>query len=121
MADEPTISDQVVLVGMESLTGLISYAHPDDVHLADFRDRATVIDGLKKLHDAGHELDPMELADWAVANNWRPKAAEELKDYAARINQGKAVRSATGTYSERLKPDIVESWRDEAEGRGRGA
>jgi hypothetical protein len=110
------ISDPVVAVAMENITTLVSGAHLQDVHLADSRDRATVIEGFDKLHRAGYELDPREIIDWALANNWRPEAAATLRDYAKRISEGEPPRMR-GMISERLRPDIVEQWRHNAASR----
>jgi hypothetical protein len=74
-----------------------------------------VIEALKRLHGAGYELDPAELSDWALAKHWSPDAAEQLKQYAEKLNQGKVLRRPSGVTSERLRPDVVEQWREEAD------
>ena len=72
-------------------------------------DRSTVTEGLTKLKVAGHRFDPNDLLAGALARNWRGEAALELLTLAAEINAGKKKR-----FTSRLKPDIVEIWRDKA-------
>ena len=117
MARDPMISDPVVAVAMEDITVLIGGAHQHDVHLADVRDRATVIEALDKLDRAGHELEPIEIGAWALANNWRPEAAAKLRNYAERVSVGKKPPRPRGVSPERLRPDIVEQWQEEARNR----
>ncbi|MEX2644658.1 MAG: hypothetical protein WD249_00180 [Gaiellaceae bacterium] len=119
MSDEPSlISEPVVAIAMQNVTHLIAHAHPDDVHLAANLDRATVREALKRLHAAGHRLESDELSAWALAHHWRPEAAEQLRDYAERISAGKRVPRPRGT-GQRLRDDIVDQWRQAAQGGSR--
>lgn len=89
---------------MDTFTDLIN----SSTGLSDSRDRSTVLDGLTKLRAAGHEFDPEDLLAGALARNWRGDAAVQLKDLASEINAGKRKR-----FTERLRPDIVATWREE--------
>jgi hypothetical protein len=63
MSRQTNITEPVIAVAMEKITLLIGGAHQDDIHLADSRDMATVIEALDKLHRAGYELDPAEISE----------------------------------------------------------
>lgn len=103
-AKEPVLPDPVVAAAMDTFTTLIN----SSTGLSDSRDRSTVLDGLTKLRKAGHHFDPEDLVAGALARNWRGDAAVELRDLASEINAGKRKR-----FTERLRPNIVETWRRE--------
>jgi hypothetical protein len=120
MSRDNEISEPVIVVAMESITQLVDMASQRDIHLADSRDRVTVMEALEKLHRAGYELEPPEMAAWARSNGWRPEAAARLRDYAERICEGKTQRRPKGHTRrvERLRPDIAKQWQNEAYGDG---
>lgn len=104
-AKDPIVADRVVAVALDYFTGTIN----SSTGLTDSRDRSTVIEGLTKLRQAGHEFDPNDLLAGALAKNWRGKAAVQLRDVAAEINAGTRKR-----FTPRLRPEIVEIWREKA-------
>jgi hypothetical protein len=103
---EPTISDPVILVAMETVSHFINVNN----ELVQHEDKAAAVDALRKLHRAGHRLDPTELEVWALADGWGPRGAARLREFAEKISQGRSLRIQGFQW----RADAVESWRAEA-------
>lgn len=102
---EPVIPDPVVAVAMDTFTDFIN----SSTGLSDGRDRSTVLEGLTKLRQAGHEFDPDDLLAGALARNWRGDAAVQLKEFAREINAGRRKQ-----FAKRFRSNVVDTWRKEA-------
>jgi hypothetical protein len=104
------ISDSVVAVALVQLTPLVKGAKPE-VTLEDSSDTATVKEALVLLQGGGHYLDCGEIVAWAASNGWRSDAANELGDFAARLNAGRSLRTSK---QPRLRNGTLEQWRSDA-------
>lgn len=75
------IKDAVVEKALAMLTRGINLAH-GTLHP---RDKEHVDETLRILRANGHILEPAEMRSWAIRNDWKPGAAEELAKLAQRI------------------------------------
>lgn len=103
---EQSFSNPVVEEALKSLTSRVNLragiAHP--------MDKAAAVDLFKKLKAAKIAYDPTEIRGWLVRHGWESDDADEVKDIAEKISQGRAVRSANGGWAD----DIVNLWRERA-------
>ncbi|TCN34140.1 hypothetical protein [Sinorhizobium americanum] len=65
--------------------------HPRDKEFAD--------DILRILRAKGHRAEPHSIKSWAIANGWKPSAANELAALAIKIGGLKAKPSLTKIYN----------------------
>ena len=108
----PTISDRVIRVAMEEITGTINLptglSHPSDRRFALGR-----LDYLKRWK---HDLIAEEITPWALANGWGVAQARQLKDVIDRLNAG---RTFMNIRDARIKDrgKLRRRWEQQAKGR----
>jgi hypothetical protein len=80
------ITDPVVETALKGHARLSNQGHnvlhPCDKEYAD--------ETFRILRAKGHTLDPAEIKSWAIRNGWKPGAAAEIANVAAKINRLKA-------------------------------
>ena len=81
--------DSEVVDGLEQITKVIN--HNNTIAARGF-EKSRVIEVLLRLHDAGLDLPPTQMMEWAAANGWRGDNVKELGRYAQAINGGKRPR-----------------------------
>lgn len=81
--------DSEVVDGLEQITKVIN--HNNTIAARGF-EKSRVIEVLLRLHDAGLNLPPTQMMEWAAANGWRGDNVKELGRYAQAINGGKRPR-----------------------------
>ena len=100
------VSNPVVEEALRSLTSSVNLAtglgHPSDHDAAVWTFRA--------LRQAGEGFDPDEIRAWASSHGWRMGDADELADFARRVNEGRQIRTGSRPWRE----EIVELWRQRA-------
>jgi hypothetical protein len=100
-----TIDDPVVLGALKSLTNSVNLAHS----ILGTTDRDEVVETIKALRKAGHNLDPACIRAWAVTNGWGAEIADVLREIVQKINDGKALRTRVKhSYDRRA----FEYWRE---------
>lgn len=94
-APKPLIDDPVFVKALESITQVVNLSngmmHPRDKEFAD--------DILRILRAKGHRAEPPSIKSWAIANGWKPSAANELAALATKIGELKAKPSLTKIYN----------------------
>lgn len=60
--------------------------------------------GLTILRNAGDAIDPTALHTHAIGHGWRASNADELREVAMRINQGRVI---CGMKSAPLRDDVL--------------
>jgi hypothetical protein len=90
--------DPIVIEGLKAIKNRINmstgFVHPDD--------KASVIELLKKLNDAGHILVPSQITSWALQNGFQPKYAQELEGFAAGVISGKKYKIGKNHWNENI-------------------
>lgn len=104
-----SIGDPVVLEAMQWLTGVVNLstglAHPND--------KSRAVGAFRLLKKGRHAWVPEEIHAWALANGWKSRHAEQLRDLAERIAAGKSVRVRDASI---VSSDHLELWRRRAGG-----
>lgn len=100
--------DPVVVTGMEAIT-----LHINHNNSITGQEKDVVVPIIQGLHDAGYELEPLELEGWAIAKGWRGSNPAELRKMVTAINTGKRPRARRGA----IRADIIDQLRSKAEGR----
>ncbi|AMY20309.1 MULTISPECIES: hypothetical protein [Nocardiaceae] len=77
-------------------------------------EKRDVVGVLLALRDAGYSLPAEGVRSWAIGHGWRAANANHLADYCNQIERGSRPRF-TGPAA--LRPDLVDTWRDEVAGR----
>lgn len=81
--------EKVVEEGMklikEDINLSTGFSHPSD--------RSKTIELLIKLKQSGYILDPFQIRQWAIQNEFSVKYAEDLKDFVEGVNAGKRYRT----------------------------
>lgn len=105
---EPAFSDPVVEAALQSLTIRVNLStglgHPSD------RDAAIWL--FRNLKRANIRYNPIEIKGWLVRHGWRAEHANEVKEVAEKIQNGKRLR--TYHKGDMWIENIVEKWRDDA-------
>ncbi|MCY3780479.1 MAG: hypothetical protein OXG78_09245 [Chloroflexi bacterium] len=105
---EPVFSDPVVEQALKSLTRQVNLStglgHPSD------RDSAIWL--FRKLKRANIRYSPIEIKGWLVRHGWRTEYANDVKEVAEKIQNGKRLR--TRSRGEKWVKHIVKIWREEA-------
>ena len=106
--NEPEFSDPVVEEALKSLTNRVNLStgleHPSD------RDSAIWL--FRKLKRANIRYNPIEIKGWLVRHGWSSSDANDVKEVAEKIQNGKRLR--THSKSESWVKDIVRIWREDA-------
>lgn len=104
------IDNPIVEEAMEMLTDSVNLS----TGLSHPLDKAKAIDLLRALKDNREAFEPDAIRAWAVRNNWRPKAADELRAIAQGVLEGKRFKHG-GVPS--WNPQIIEILRQRAKQR----
>lgn len=75
------------------------------------RGKDQIVQTLRMLHKKGYAYDKRDLQLWAYRLGYRQRDVEQLGTYVDSIRENRRI--VTG--SDRLRPDILEIWRAEAE------
>jgi hypothetical protein len=105
----PAISNPVVAAALTSLTQTIDMG-TGQVDLTDFRDRAAAIQAFRILLDGHEDLEPSQIAPWAIANGWDMAAARELQEIAEKTRSGMRLRGSPQA-GRRWATDALQQWR----------
>jgi hypothetical protein len=82
------IDNPIVEEAMKMLSGSVNLS----TGLSHPLDRAKAIDLFRGLKDNREPFEPDAIRAWAVRNNWRPKAADELRSIAQGVLEGKRFK-----------------------------
>jgi hypothetical protein len=107
---KPTIKDPVVRMAMECLTNFTNLRNV----LIQSEDRDEAIRTLRTLVGYGYHVDPDELYEWALANNWPGKGATRLRTFAEEIQAGAKEHRLTTPGPRDWGPEQVEYWKKKA-------
>lgn len=91
---------------MRSLTGRINLS----TGLTHPRDRAAAIHLFRFLDQSGEAFDAAELRAWAARNGWTPDGANQLREVAQGVLDGK--RFQAGSLKESWSSDYLDEMRD---------
>lgn len=80
--------------------------------LAHPNDKAAAVQMFEILHNANESLDPNEIYSWSLRNGWNSEGAEDLRDVAVGVNNGKRHRIDRNPY---WKSNILEILRGKTE------
>lgn len=105
-----SIDDEVVVQGLMTMSMMVNHGN----NLTGSMDKRDAIDVLQRLHDAGHRFDADAVFAWSLANGWNDRGAGRLREFAHRIAAGERPRKGMRSA---LRVDIVQQWRDRADGR----
>lgn len=73
------------------------------------RERGHLASCLKVLKDGGYRLDADAIYEEALANGWRGKNANGLRELVEKVNAGRRV---VGMDPGRLRPTVLDHWRE---------
>lgn len=77
------ITDPVVETALKGHARLSNQSHT----VLHPRDKEYADETFRILRAKGHALDPAEIKSWAIRNGWKPGAAEEIANVAAKMNR----------------------------------
>jgi hypothetical protein len=100
--------DPVVEAALESLTHWVNLG----TGLVAPEDKAAAVTDLQTLHRAGYHINPDEVMAWAMRNGWSNRGANELRDVARRVLEGRAFRIMKGLY--KPGPELIAYWKEQA-------
>jgi len=106
--EESLLKNKIVEVALTSVTIRINLSNS----VLNPRDESCVKDTLYILRANNQFEDPVNLRNWAIRNNWQPKAADELMKYAERIF---TMSSKPRKYGQEWRDDIYDYWKAESE------
>lgn len=93
-AAAPLIDDPVVVKALEVLSAISNLAHS----VMHPRDKEHANETLRILRAKGHALDGGKIKSWAIRNDWKPGAAQELGNLATRVAGLKGKPSLAGFH-----------------------
>ncbi|MDQ3471620.1 MAG: hypothetical protein M3428_04480, partial [Pseudomonadota bacterium] len=88
------ISDPVVETALNGHARLSNQSH----NVLHPRDREYADETFRVLRAKGHKVDPAEVKSWAIRNGWKPGAADEIANVAAKINRLKGKPNLSKIY-----------------------
>lgn len=103
------IGDPVVRAALRDVHSFVNANN----QLAQPEDKDYTRAALKLLHRGRHRLDPDELAEWALTNDWGPVAAKRLREFTERVLEGRSFIYKSGIGSG-FTDRTLAVWRDEA-------
>lgn len=101
-----------VVVGLEWITERINHNNG----IAGTDEKALAVPILQWLHDAGYQMNPVDIQGWALANGWYGDAPKDLAKYVNDMNAGKRPRAQRKV----LRDNFMETILVDAEGRRDG-
>lgn len=91
---------------LSTLTGMINMSSG----LTHSSDRESAIQLLQILHKNGIQLNPEIMKTWALQNGWTSDGANQLKDIAQRILEGRRFRtSGINMWNEKFIQELLEN------------
>lgn len=106
--DAVLINNKIIAVALKLTTDSINISNP----VLNPRDEIKIKDTLYILRVNNQYEDPINLRNWAVKNDWNPKAADQLMKYADRIF---SMSSKPKNYRRVWRENIFDIWKEESE------